>query len=71
MIDPAELANRFAYHKPTSDVVREQHELIRAICSEVAAGLNDMLPESREKSLALTSIQETMMWANAAVAIHQ
>jgi hypothetical protein len=30
----------------------------------------DRLPESREKSLALTTLQESMMWANAAVALH-
>ena len=28
----------------------------------------DILPESREKSLAYTALEESLMWANAAIA---
>lgn len=69
-MDATELANRFAYHPPKDDGVKEVHEDIREVCVAVALALNEYLPESREKSLALTAAQETMMWANASIAIH-
>lgn len=69
-MDSAELANRFAYHKPESSWVAGAHEKTRHVHSELAEVMNSMLPESREKSLCLTALQESMMWANAAIAIH-
>jgi hypothetical protein len=35
---------------------------------ELAHAMNDLLPESREKSLALTALEESLMWANACIA---
>lgn len=66
-----ELANRFAYHQPPDDDVAELHAWVRDACGKFAKALNNKLPESREKSLALTNLQETMMWSNAAIAIHE
>lgn len=61
-----ELKNNFTYHAPSKEKVYI-HETIRNECYDLAQTLND-LPDSREKSLALTKLEECMMWANACVA---
>lgn len=70
MSDPTELANRFAYHPPQDQLTIDAHESVRHHTGTLAQTLNALLPDSREKSLALTALQETMMWANAAIAVH-
>lgn len=64
-----EVQNRFAYHPPQDDETVAQHEWVREACGKFAVALNNRLPESREKSLALTELQNVMMWSNAAIAI--
>jgi hypothetical protein len=70
MTTPEELKNRHAYHPPTSDAVIELHEAVRVHTHTLAHWLNDVLPESREKSQALTDVDNAMLHANAAVARH-
>jgi hypothetical protein len=62
-----EIANRFAYHAPKDDQI-ERYEEIRAKGLLFALEVHGSCPESREKSLALTKIDEAVMWANAAIA---
>ena len=45
-----------------------EHGSVRAACLELAHQLNDDLPEGREKSVAITKLEEAMFWANAAIA---
>jgi hypothetical protein len=66
-MDAAELTNRFAYHAPHGGKVA-RHEAVRNICLAVALELNDLVPEGREKSLAITHLEDAMMWANAGIA---
>lgn len=61
-----ELKRNYAYHKPNEEKVLI-HEKTRKYCYDLALLLNG-LPESREKSLALTKLEEVMMWANACIA---
>jgi hypothetical protein len=42
-------------------------ELIRSEAQAFTYLLEDVLPDSREKSLALTKLEEAMMWANASI----
>lgn len=70
MFDADELANRHAFHPPADDAAREAHERVRALTGELAAEFNALLPDSREKSLALTHVDYAMMTANAALARH-
>jgi hypothetical protein len=65
---PEDIDRRFAHHPPRREGVAELHSYIRARCASLAHDLNRDLPECREKSLALTHLEEVMMWANAAVA---
>jgi exoribonuclease R len=66
-VDDADIANRFRFHKANAERQLE-HEAIRSRCRDLAETLNDLLPEGREKSLAMTHLEEVMMWANAAIA---
>lgn len=66
-MDSNELQNRFAYHAP-DDEKRRRHELVRDMHYDLAEIVNDLCPEGREKSLAITKLEEAMMWANAAIA---
>jgi hypothetical protein len=62
-----ELALRFTYHPPTSDQIPRFGEL-RAHAHEFAGLIVELTPESREQSLAITALEEAVMWANAAIA---
>jgi hypothetical protein len=68
-MDTGQLAHRFAYHPPSDPSIASKHEVIREACGALAQLLNEVIDkECREKSLATTSLEEVMFWANAAVA---
>ncbi len=64
---PEELEARFTYHPPKNDQA-ERYRRIRSDAAQLAALLDDLVPESREKSLALTNLEQAVMWSNAAIA---
>lgn len=66
-LGPEERAKRFTYHPPTGEKVA-RHENVRNEVAILAARLDTLLPDSREKSCAFTALEEALMWANAAVA---
>ena len=68
--DP-KIENAFAYHKPKDDDTANRHQTIRDRLKESAYLVTNLCPESRERSLAITKIEEAMMWANAAIARNQ
>jgi hypothetical protein len=63
----SDLDNRFTYHAPVEGQPR-LYEAVRAAAKEVAEAYNEMCPEGREKSLAITHLEEAVFWANAAIA---
>jgi hypothetical protein len=65
-----QINNTFQYHKPFADQP-QRYEWIRGQAKELAYVINNSCPESREKSLALTNLQQAVMWANAAIAINE
>ena len=68
-MDTNDIENRFAFHPATAENNKGQiHGDIRDSIKDVAVYLNGVLPEGREKSLAITHLEEAMFWANAAVA---
>jgi len=67
-VTPEDIETRFAYHAPATDDKRRQHAIVRERCQRLAEGFNAMLPEGREKSTAITKLEEVMFWANAALA---
>jgi CheY-like chemotaxis protein len=57
-----DLDNRFKYHPPRNDAIRVLHERVRNECRVLAEFLNEMIPnESREKSLAITKVEEQLV----------
>lgn len=67
-MDAADIANRFDFHPPTTEEKANAHTSIRQLCRQLADELNARLPEGREKALAVTHLEEVMMWGNAALA---
>lgn len=66
-MDAADLVNRFTYHSPFGDQAG-RYELIRQHAHGLATLIDNHAPDSREKSLAITHLENAVMWANAAIA---
>lgn len=62
-----DLENRFTYHAPKENQPM-RYEEIRQRAKELAESLVALCPESRELSLALTNLEQAVMWANASIA---
>jgi hypothetical protein len=67
-VDRDALANRHAYHPPSSDDIVRAHEAVRTNTHMLATWLNDLLPECDEKKHALDAMDLAMMHANSAIA---
>jgi len=65
-----ELDNLFQYHHPHGTQTA-RYEMIRAGARSFARALNQYCPDSREKSLAITNLQNCVMWANASIAVNE
>jgi len=68
MLGIDEINHRFGYHPPLSRTRVDDHEEVRALCADVASDFDERLPDGREKSTAITKLEEAMFWANAALA---
>ncbi|HET9942139.1 MAG TPA: hypothetical protein VFR05_02290 [Terriglobia bacterium] len=64
------LDNIFTYHAPHGNQA-ERYVEIREKAKELAKLIQEKTPESREQSVALTNVQQAVMWANAAIAINE
>ena len=62
-----DLEKRFTY-QPPKEGQPQKYESIRAQAKQLAMTVDSLCPDSREKSLAMTKIEEAVMWANAAIA---
>ena len=61
------IENAFTYHAPKDDQPAK-YQAIREKAKELAYLIDDMVPDSHEKSLAMTKLEECSMWANAGIA---
>ena len=66
-METTELEKRFTYHAPKGDQA-ERYQSLRFQTKLLAGLFESMCPESREKSLAFTKLEEAIMWANSAIA---
>jgi hypothetical protein len=62
-----DLARRFTYHPPKLDQ-GERYECIRAEALALAITLCELCPDSRERAVALTNLEQCVSWSNAAIA---
>ena len=65
-----DIENTFTYHRPFG-TQPERYEHLRAVAKGLATAVMLHCPESREKSLALTAVQQAVMWANASIACNE
>lgn len=62
-----DLEKNFTYHAPTEEQ-KVVYSEIRKQAHDFANYLQDNCPVSRELSLALTNLEQVVMWANASIA---
>lgn len=62
-----QIENNFRYHAP-KDGQQEKYQALRSKAKELAYLVAELCPGSREKSLAMTKLEESVMWANASIA---
>ena len=62
-----QITSAFTYHPPKPGQP-EKYVVIRDTAKSLACLINDNCPDSREKSLAMTKLEECVMWANASIA---
>ena len=62
-----DIENRFTYHPPTGDQPA-RYEALRSVAKAMATTIVSLCPDSRERSKALTDLQQAVMWANASIA---
>lgn len=66
-LDEQELQTRFTYHAPKGDQ-QDRYTKLRSHAHDLAEEIVAATPPSREQSLALTNLEQAVMWANAAIA---
>ncbi len=59
--------HNFRYHKP-DDAQARYYSQIRTSAHELALVIMQYCPDSRERSLAMTNLEQCVMWANASIA---
>lgn len=62
-----DLDSVYTYHAPKDDQP-DRYEAIRGQAKALASTFEALCPDSRERSLAHTKLEEAVMWANASIA---
>lgn len=69
-MDIREVKERFVTSvtgKPPTDRQVEESDLVRSYIVDAASAVNRTAPDGRYKSLALTALEEALMWANKGI----
>lgn len=67
MLTEQEIEDRVTHHPPTIEAIK-LHTMVRDDTRKFMTDLEMNIPDCREKSLAITHLEEVMFWANAAIA---
>lgn len=65
-----QIDNLFSYHPPKGDQVA-RYNLIREKAREFAQIINENTPPSAEQTLAIRKLHDSVMQANAAIAVNE
>lgn len=65
-----QIERAFTYHPPKAGQP-ERYAMLRDGVKQIALMMKGTCPPSRELSLALTKLEEAVMWANAAISRHE
>ena len=66
-MDSRTIENNFTYHEP-KEGQPVKYKGIRDMAKDFAHIIESFVPDSREKSLAMTKLEEAVFWANAGIA---
>ena len=61
-----DLDNIYAYHKPSA-LQSMKYDMIRAYAKQLADAIETVCPDSRERSLAITNLQQALLWVQASI----
>lgn len=70
-LGPAEIENRFGFHKATiegDNATLPKHRDVRLLFRELAEQLDALCPPGRAKSVMFTELENASMWAHKAIA---
>jgi len=59
---------RFKHHPPKGEVTIDKHQAARKAADDFFNVIEEVATPSREKSLAITKVEEAMFWLNADIA---
>lgn len=71
MNDYQQMEHDLSLHSPQSDLTKMKMERLRADAKNFGVSILSNSPESRERSLALTNLEQALQWAVEAIARHQ
>lgn len=63
----AQIEHNFTYHPPKPEDAEKYKEL-RNAAKDFAYLISDLCPDCRERSLAMTNVEQAVFWANASIA---
>ena len=66
-MEPTDVAKRFERHYRDADNDRDDLNEVRDRIQIAAEAVNDAAPDGREKSTALTKLEEAHQWAERAI----
>ncbi|MDN9012160.1 Acb2/Tad1 domain-containing protein [Brevibacillus laterosporus] len=62
-----QIENTFMYHSP-KEGQPEKYTALREKAKKLAYLIEELCPNSREKSLTMTNLEQSIMWTNASIA---
>lgn len=63
-----QIENNFTYHDTKDEEQESKYITLREAAKKLAYMYEELCPPSRERSLAITNLEQSNMWANASIA---
>ena len=68
-MDVSKLISNFNYRKMSEKQI-EDSQNVRELGVKLALLIDEVIPDSREKSLAITKLEESIMWVNKGISLN-